>query len=208
VDGLPFQNRVTPAGDLIAVADRGLLTGNRGVLHDARGVIVRRSQVRRWIACTLVFGDRHREVMTPGRYTHLFFLDEATALAAGHRPCAECRRADYRRFGDCWAAAHGRAAAPGADSIDAVLAAERALTDGRRRCRPYPANALPDGTFVHWQDAAWLVGAGLLLRWTPGGYTERRPLPRGTLQALTPPAVIAVIGAGFRPGLHPSAAPA
>ena len=202
---MPYRNRVTPLGDLIAVPERGLLTGNRGVLHDEQGAIVRRSQVRRWITCVLAFGDRHREVMAPGRYTHLFFVDEATALAAGHRPCAECRRTDYRRFRDCWAAAHGLPVAPGADDLDAVLAAERAPGGGRGRCSRRPAGSLPDGAFVQWEGASWLVSAGLLLLWTPGGYTERRPPPGDALPVLTPPATIAVIGAGYRPGLHPTA---
>src|SRR5450755_61799 len=163
---MPLQNRVTPRGDLIAVADRGLLTGNRGVLHDEGGEIVRRSQVRRWITCVLAFGDRHRVVMTPNRYTHLFFLDEATALAAGHRPCGECRHGDYQRFRQCWATAHGLADPPGAEAMDDVLHPERASFGGRRRTQPRAATTLPDGTFVDWQDGAWLVSGGALMRWT------------------------------------------
>ena len=151
---MPFQNRVTPGGDLIAVADRGTLTGNRGVLHDERGRIVRRVAVRRWITCVLVFGDRHRVVMTAKRYTHLFFLDEATALAAGHRPCGECRKPDYQRFRRCWAVAREMRDPPGAEATDHVLHHERALVDGRRKTQPLEAGTLPDGVFVDWQNGA------------------------------------------------------
>ncbi len=103
---MPRQNRVTPFGDLIATPERGTFLGNRGVLHDDAGRIKRAWQLRRWIVCVLEFRGRKRSVMTPGRYTELFFLDEATALAAGHRPCAECRRARFLAFCDAWRAAH------------------------------------------------------------------------------------------------------
>src|SRR4051794_9642506 len=151
---MPHQNRVTPTGELIAVADRGTFTGNRGVLHDPAGRIVRQYQVRRWITCLLEFRGRHRTVLAPGRYTHLFFLDEATAFAAGHRPCAECRRADYQRFRQCWAAAQGLAELPGADAMDDVLHGERLPVAGRRRTVPVLFGDLPDGTFVAWPDSA------------------------------------------------------
>jgi hypothetical protein len=202
---MAFQNRVTPAGDLIAVADRGTLTGNRGVLHDQGGRIVRRSQVRRWIICELAFRDRHRVVMAPDRYTHLFFLDEATALSAGHRPCAECRRADYQRFQRGWAAACGLTDLPGATAMDDRLDGERALAGGRRRTDPQQSGTLPDGVFVDWRDLAWLVCEGQLLRWMPGGYTERRSLPTGLVPVLTPPTTVEVIRAGFAARLHPTA---
>src|SRR4051794_26424644 len=99
---MPRQNRVTPSGDIITTPERGTLMGNRGVLHDADARIVRRWQGKRWIACVLEFKGRWRPVMAPGRYTELFFLDEATALAAGHRPCAECRRRRFDEFRDTW----------------------------------------------------------------------------------------------------------
>jgi len=201
---VPHQNRVTPDGELIAVPDRGTLTGNRGVLHDRDGRIVRRSAGRRWITCLLAFRDRHREVLAPGRYTHLFFLDEATALAAGHRPCAECRRPAHLAFRQAWALAHDLAAPPGVDAMDDVLHRERALADGRRVTRPAPAGDLPDGTVVTADGDWWLVAAGQLHRWTPAGYAERRPLPAGDLPVLTPPAMVAALRAGYRPLLPAS----
>src|ERR1700694_3932569 len=117
---MPLPNRVTPFGEIVAAPGRGLLTGNRGILHDPDRTIVRDSQVRRWIACRVEFRGRHRDIMTPGSWTELFFLDEATALAAGHRPCAECRHADYRRFQSAWQPAD----ATSADAMDAILHAE------------------------------------------------------------------------------------
>jgi hypothetical protein len=195
---VPFCNRVTPFGDLLAVPERGTLTGNRGVLHDPEAQIVRRWQVRRWITCDLRFRGRHRQVMAPRRYTHLFFLDEATALAAGHRPCAECRRADYEAFRRCWASAHRRRESlPSADAMDAVLHRERALVDGRRRTWPAAAADLPDGTFAVLDDDPWLLRSGSLWRWTPGGYRHRRPAPPVPLAVLTPPSTVAALRAGY-----------
>jgi hypothetical protein len=200
-----FQNRVTPAGDLVAVDARGTLTGNRGILHDDHGRIVRRSQVRRWIICRLEFHGWHRAVMTPRRYTHLFFLDEATALAAGHRPCATCRRDDCERFRRLWAGTAGLPHPPSAQTMDDVLHAERALVGGRRQTRLVEADRLPDGAMVRLDDDVWLVASGALARWTFAGYVERRPLPQGELPALTPPSTLAVLRAGYRPALHPTA---
>jgi hypothetical protein len=197
---MPLRNRVTPLGDLIAHPARGLVYGNRGCLHDADGEIRRAYATRRWIACRLEFKGRRRPLVRPGRYTELFFLDEATAFAAGHRPCAECRRADYD---------HVRAllGEPGADALDARLHAER--LDGRaRRLHPARGEDLPDGAFVLRDGEPWLVLGERLLRWTPGGYAARVPRPGGPVQLLTPPSLIGVLRAGWRgavPLLHPSA---
>src|SRR5437867_3840935 len=121
---VPLRNRVTPFGEIVALPGRGTLMGNRGILHDTAQSIVRDSQVRRWIACRLEFRGRHRDIMTPGSWTELFFLDEAAALAAGHRPCAECRRADFVRFQDAWRHVYSDTL-PTADVMDARLHAER-----------------------------------------------------------------------------------
>src|SRR5919201_7096583 len=145
---MPLQNRVTPFGELIATPARGTLMGNRGCLHDATRRIRRPFAVKRWIICLLEFKGRHRKVMTPGQYTELFFLDEATALAAGHRPCAECQRARYTLFRRHWAAANGRRQPPSADEMDSVLHTER--LDARRRKRTYTEmlSRLPVGVMV------------------------------------------------------------
>ncbi len=208
---VPRQNRVTPFGDIVAVPGRGLLMGNRGVLHDAQQRIVRDSQVRRWIACVLEFRGRHRELMQPNRYTELFFLDEASALAAGHRPCAECRHADYVRFTQVWRQAHGNGPWS-ADAIDAQLHAERRERNDSRvgawRKRNYTAAiaTLPDGTYIALDDQAWVIQANTLLAWSTDRYTTRRPRPHSeAVTVLTPPSLVAVLRAGYTPMLHPSA---
>jgi hypothetical protein len=196
---MPLQNRVNPLGELLAVADRGLVYANRGCLHDAQGRIRRRHNGKRWIACRLEFrGWQRGPMMQPGRFTELFFLDEATAFAAGHRPCALCRRADYRRFLEL-------AGASGADEVDGRLHGERL---GQRRAAALAS--LPEGAFVLRDGEPWLVLGERLLRWTPGGYTEREVRPGGSARAtvITPPTLLEVLRSDWRgavPLLHPSA---
>ena len=193
---MPLQNRVTPLGELVADPARGLVYGNRGCLHDASGQIRRRYNGKRWIACRLRFKGWHRSpLLQPGRFTELFFLDEATAFAAGHRPCALCRREDYDRLG-------GILGRRGADAIDEQLHAERT--------GPRPSvslDELPGGAFVLRDGEPWLVLGPQLLRWTPAGYTERVPR-RGRAELITPPSLVEVLRTGWEPLvplLHPSA---
>jgi hypothetical protein len=207
---MPLQNRVTPLGELVAHPARGLVYGNRGCLHDTQGVIRRPYAGKRWIACRLAFkGWRRGDLLQPRRFTELFFLDEATAMAAGHRPCALCRREDYRRFAALWRSAHPGPS--GADEIDACLHQERLEpgTRGRRLHRAALAD-LPDGTFVLHEGAPWLVRGDRLLRWTPAGYAGAIQRPRGrTRDLITPPSLVAALAAGWDPVvplLHPSAA--
>jgi hypothetical protein len=184
---MPFQNRVTPFGELIATPARGLVYGNRGRLHDERGVIRRPWQVKRWISCRLEFRGRYRPggPMAPNRYTGLFFLDDATALAAGHRPCAECRNADYRSF-------LALTGATRADELDERLHAERG------RLHEFELAELPGGAFVLLDGEPWLVLGSELLRWTPGGYSERRPRRSGRADVVTPRTSVRVLAAGWR----------
>ena len=195
---MTLQNRVTPLGELVADPARGLVYGNRGCLHDEHGRIRRAFAGKRWIACRLEFkGRRRHALMQPGRYTELFFLDEATAFAAGHRPCAECRREDYVRFSSLWPGPTG------ADAIDAQLHAERL---GPHMTAPLAT--LPNGTFVLVRDAPYLVLDDRLLRWSPSGYADAIPRPSGTAIVITPPSLVAVLAAGWVgavPLLHPSA---
>ena len=195
---MPLRNRVTPLGELVADPARGLVFGNRGCLHDAHGNIVRRFQVKRWIACRLEFKGRRRvEKQQPGRYTELFFLDEATAFAAGHRPCAECRREDYVRFLELVGERR-------ADAIDERLHRER-LAPYRVRRRSPGSRTAPSC----WTRASRGSFRHELLRWSPAGYTERRVRPpNGEATVVTPPSLLDVLRAGFTgvvPLLHPSA---
>lgn len=204
---MPRQNRVTPLGELVSDPARGLVYGNRGCLHDDSGRIRRGFQVRRWIACRLEFKDRRRSpLMQPGRYTELFFIDEATALAAGHRPCAECRRSDYDRFAAWWGERHGDV---GADAIDARLHAERLdASSGGQRLHEAPFAELPDGVFVLHDGVPRLVLGGTLRAWSPGGYAPPVARPKGTAVVVTPVSLVALLREGWQselPLLHGSA---
>ena len=163
---------------------------------------------RAWIACRLDFKDRRRALMQPGRYTELFFLDEATALAAGHRPCAECRREDYNRFLEQWPGALPNGAR--AAAINAQLHAERLTDAGMQRHHEAALDDLPDGTMVLRDETPWLVRGDELRRWTPAGYTDAMTRPAGTRAVVvTPPSLVAVLARGWRPTavplFHPSA---
>lgn len=202
---MPLQSRVSPFGDLIADPVRGLFMGNRGGrIHDgARKLTARRWASKQWICCALDFKGRQRKVWGDS-YTELFFLDEVTSFAAGHRPCFECRRADAKAFAAAWG--HASPHRPRAPDMDAVLHAQR--LDGRRK-RTHHANIadLPDGTMITVDGVAHAVRGDALLRWSPSGYVERRTSRCASLaDMLTPPAIVAVLAAGYRPLWHPSAA--
>lgn len=196
---MPLQNRVTPFGDIVAAPERGTMMGNRGILHDERRTLGRRRWTHKaWICCVTEFRGRKRQVMAPGRYTELFFLDEAVALAAGHRPCFECRRAAAKAYSACWGGS------PRAGEMDRVLHAER-LDGRRRRIHIREFADLPDGAFVSRAGAAWLVRGTMLLRYAPGGYDAATKRPAGAVEVLTPPATLRALRAGYAPLLHPSA---
>lgn len=179
------------------------MMGNRGILHDDDRRVVRDFAAKRWIACVLEFRGRHREVMTPHRYTELFFLDEATALSAGHRPCAECRNADYKRFRGLWEACFGGPA--DADAMDDRLHGERIAAGTKRTYRDDLAN-LPDGAYVVLDGKAWLVLGTQLHQWSDSGYIARQPRPvHREVDVLTPPSIVAIIAADYRPAMHPTA---
>jgi hypothetical protein len=203
---LPLQNRVTPFGELFADRARGLFMGNRGgrFHRDDCTLGPRRFVSRHWICCRLAFKARHRTVWGDG-YTELFFLDEPTALAAGHRPCFECRRKDAESFAECWQRAFGLPAAPPAAAMDRVLHAERLDGRGKRRHR-MPIDDLPDGAVIAREEGAFAVRGDALLPWTPAGYGARLPRPLGIdVDVLTPSTILAVLSAGYRPQWHPSA---
>ncbi len=209
---MPRQNRVTPYGELVAVPDRGMFWGNRGPLLDREGRLARYAARRAWPICVLSFKGRRRQQWTPGRLTELYFLDEATGLAAGHRPCGECRYREYQAFKHAWARAFPPGGAldggtlEGAPEIDARMAASRLIRPGVRRTYQAPLAGLPPGAMVDIGGDPWLVKGDRLLAWTPGGYAERPvTVPRGPVTVITPQVTVAVMAAGYQPVLHPSA---
>jgi hypothetical protein len=203
---MPLQNRVTPFGEVVETAERGLFTGNRGIIHDpeTRTLLRRRWTTKAWITCTLDWKGVRRQPMAGRSWTELFFLDEATAFAAGHRPCFYCRRAAALAFRNAWAEGQGIASSR-APEIDAVLHDER--LDERRRKKlhplPGPIAGLPDGAMIAAGAAAYAIAGGKPLLWTAGGYRSA-PASLRVDGLLTPPSIVAALGAGYRPGLHPS----
>jgi len=201
---MPFQNRVDPYGALHAVPERGAWMGNRGVLIDSERRVVAPWRLRRWITCVLRFRGRHREVFTPGRYTELFFLDEATSLAAGHRPCAECRRPRYDEFRRAWA--RRGEPLPSAGEIDDTLHAERLRPNGEKRIWTGRLGSLPDGVLVEHAGRPHLVWRRALRPWTFGGYgSPARASREARVAVLTPRSIVRVVRAGFAPQVHESA---
>ncbi|WP_035983598.1 hypothetical protein, partial [Bradyrhizobium sp. STM 3843] len=203
---MPLQNRVTPTGEIIATPHRGLFTGNRGIIHDpaTKTLLNKRWSSPAWLTCVCEFRGRRREVMARQSWTELFFLDEATALSAGHRPCFYCRRDDANRFRAAWEAGNG-ASGLLASEIDAVLHRERLDRRSKRLHQlPAPVDALPDGTMVQAGAESFLVARGRALPWSAAGYGEARAVPDGAM-LLTPPSTLRAIAAGYRPVLHPSA---
>ena len=207
---MPRQNRVTPFSTLIATSARGTLMGNRGCLHDDQRQIQRQFQGKRWIICLLDFKGRKRSIMTPGQYTELFFLDEATALAAGHRPCAECQRDRFNLFRETWAKANPElsgSSRPAATALDAFLHQERIAANAPAPRFCSSIKDLPEGVFVTDDErTAYLVLRNKLLRWSPAGY-EHFPVGaiRFPARILTPTSVVHTLASGYPVRIHPSA---
>ncbi|MFZ2155741.1 MAG: hypothetical protein WAV72_06435 [Bradyrhizobium sp.] len=202
---MPLQNRVTPTGEIIVTPHRGMFTGNRGIIHDpGTKTLTRRWASQAWLTCVCEFRGRRREVMGGRSWTELFFLDEATALAAGHRPCFYCRRDDANRFRAAWE--QGNAVANlSAREIDATLHRERLDGGAKRRHElPMPPDQLPDGAMLQEGAQIHLIVQGRALAWTPGGYRESDNEFEGAL-LLTPPSTLRALAAGYSPVLHPSA---
>jgi len=207
---MPLQNRVDPWGQLHAVSARGTLLGNRGIIHNHAQAIVAQWRTKAWITCRLSWPGRRRTVMRPGSWTELFFLDEATAFAAGHRPCAYCRRARFNEFKAAWLAANPAvtsSATPRIDEIDHILHTERARKGGRKVTYEEALNALPDGAMIELDAVAYVVWRQQLLRWSFDGY-EQGEMPRPSIQnvrVLTPASIVRMFREGFQPDVHESA---
>jgi hypothetical protein len=202
----PLQNRVTPSGEIVSTPQRGLFTGNRGIIHDpaTRTLLNRRWSSKAWITCLCEFRGRRREVMATRSWTELFFLDEATSFAAGHRPCFYCRRDDANRFRAAWERGNGVSDAR-APEMDEVLHRERLNGKAKRlHALPMPIEALPDGAMVQAAGESYLIARSRALLWSWDGYFEpKNPLRDAVL--LTPPSTLRAFSAGYRPVLHPSA---
>src|SRR5690606_13288265 len=212
-NSMPKQNRVTPDGQIIATPARGTFMGNRGILHNDQQEIVKPFAHKAWIICQLRFKGRRRALIQAGNYTELFFLDEVTALAAGHRPCFECRRAAAEAFRNAWLAGNpqfGLGDSVKVGEMDVVLHAER-LTEAHyvkdRKKRTYTAvmQTLPNGTFIWWQERPYLVWHDALLPWTPAGYEALVSRREGPVVVLTPPSIVAALAHGYVPAVHESA---
>ena len=205
---MPLQNRVLPNGEIIATSARGSLMGNRGLLHNDHKQLVRPFRLKAWITCALEFKGRKRQLMSPGMYTELFFLDEATAFSAGHRPCAECRRQRFNEFKAAWQAAHSQSAAGKLKvaDIDAVLHQQRVGADGKKPVWQARLDDLPIGTMIDLNGRYYAIHSSGLREWSLDGYGGVEPLPQGTqVSVLTPPAIVAVFLSGFEPAFHGSA---
>jgi len=202
---MPLQNRVTPTGDIIATAHRGMFTGTRGIIHDpaTKTLMKRRWASRAWLTCVCEFRGRRREVMGGRSWTELFFLDEATAFAAGHRPCFFCRREDAGAFRAAWEKGN-RVSGLRAGDIDAVLHRER-LDGSRKRLHvlPRPVAELPDGAMVRSGEESFLIVRGRALQWSAAGYSKTQGAIT-EIKLLTPPSTLRAFSAGYRPVLHGS----
>jgi hypothetical protein len=202
---MPLQNRVLPSGEIVAIAARGMFVGNRGIIHDpaTKTLLKKRWSSDAWLTCALEFRGRRRQVMQRQSWTELFFLDEATAFAAGHRPCFYCRRDDANRFRAAWEKGNrtGEVLAP---EIDAVLHRERLVSGRKLHPLPKPIEKLPDGTMVQVGEESFLIAGGRPYLWSPSGY---RAVKRDIVDArlLTAPSIVRAFAAGYRPVLHPSA---
>lgn len=204
----PLQNRVRPDGELVSISARGTVMGNRGgAFHTPSQTLLKKQwHSKQWICCVLDFKNRQRKVMQPRRYTELFFLDEATALSAGHRPCFECRRAAALDFSLKWNAVRGLSNRASAGNMDRVLHGERLADRGTKRTHRAGIDGLPDNTFVLIAGRSARIAGAHIQFWSFDGYGPREVRPAAfEVDVLTPPSIVAVLEAGYVPLLHKSA---
>lgn len=204
---MPLQNRVDPWGRLHAVTERGTMLGNRGIIHNQSREIVAQWRTKAWITCQLEWKGWRRTVMRPGSWTELFFLDEVTAFAAGHRPCAYCRRARFNEFKAAWLAANPAVLFvknPRIGEIDRILHAERIRRGGEKVTYEDDVRTLPDGAMIAIGDSPYVMWNSQLLRWSFSGYeqSEIAELPSQRVRVLTPASIMRMFRVGFRPVIH------
>ena len=205
---MPYQNKVDPWGNIHAVKSRGMFLGNRGVLHNENQQIVASHRIKGWVTCLLEFKDRKRKVMSPNRYTELFFLDEATAFSAGHRPCAECRRIRYNEFKEKWLEANGKllqGKKTTAPNMDSIIHQER-ISNKQKVTYPSTINSLPDGTMIGINSKAFLIWKSKLFEWSFSGYaiSEMAYHINDQVIVLTPKSYVKTFSMGFVPEVHKS----
>ena len=205
---MALQNRVAPTGEIVATSERGMLMGNRGgAMHNENKELVSLSKSRRWITCRLQFKGRKRELMSPGLYTELFFLDEATAFSAGHRPCAECRRERFNEFKTKWLEANAESldgSFKSVEQIDKVMHSQR-IQNNEKVTFEAPCNTLPDGTMISIDGETYLVWEGKLYLWSFAGYPpSQKSIDEKNVTVLTPKAYVKMFELGFRPVVHES----
>jgi hypothetical protein len=201
-----LENRVNPLGEIFITNARGTWMGNRGQLHGTGKTILRPFKLKAWLICLLMFKGRNRAVMSPNQYTELFFLDEATAFAAGHRPCFECRRKDYDFFKSCWLEGnsnYGFLKKTSIQRIDEILHEERIDKQGKKQMFKATLKDLPDGTFFLQDGEPFLIARERIHHWTPFGYEKAMGLPSSRkVLVLTPRSTVNAFRSGYKPALH------
>lgn len=209
---MPLQNRINPFSKIIATPERGAYTGNRGVIHNGQKEIIKNHTVKYWITCMLEYKSMHREVMTPNRWTELFFLDEATAFAAGHRPCGFCRHADFKLFKNLWLQTngkkHGLMENVKMDVIDNIIHQERLDKNNAQKTFTAALKTLPDGTFIKVSnnENAFLWHQQNLFQWSFNGYKKVNTVNKNiTVDVLTPISYVEIFRLGYAPQIHLSA---
>ena len=205
---MPYQNKVDPWGNIHAVKSRGMFLGNRGVLHNEQQQIIASHRIKGWVTCLLEFKGRNREIMTHKRYTELFFLDEATAFSAGHRPCAECRRVRYNEFKEKWVEANGElleGAKPSAPNMDKIIHAER-ISNKQKVTYTSALGSLPEGTIIEIDSKAMLIWGNKLFEWSYLGYSKSKLELKSEAEVivLTPKSYVKTFSKGFIPDIHKS----
>ncbi len=204
---MSLQNRVNPWGFIIRTNERGTFMGNHRNIHNDKKEILKDFQTKRWITCRLKYKDRKRKVMTPHLYTELFFFDEASAFAAGHRPCAKCRRERFNEFKELWIKTNLKSVNEKIriEKVDGIIHSER-IKEGKKVTYKAKLKELPTGTFFSFNDEAYLISLGKIFLWSFAGYKpETSKIFPGEVDVLTPKSFVKIFEEGFTPVIYKSA---